>query len=144
MKLYIASGWPFRHSVAEINKQLRANGFDIISTWIEKENGISTPESFAADALRDTTEVNSADVLLAIMMNDKYSYRGTWTEIGCSIGLKKRIIIVCPGLGTQRQISDTCYEYSYYCMNNVFFWHPAIQRVKTIDDAIELLRTYCG
>jgi nucleoside 2-deoxyribosyltransferase len=123
-----------------MNKQLTAAGFNVISTWIQKENGINTPVASAADAVRDTDEVSAADVVLCIMMDDKYAYRGTWFECSYGLALGKRVIIVCPGLGFEKRISDTRYEYPYQCMTNVFFWHPEIERVKTLDEAIELLR----
>ena len=134
MKIYTASGWLFRERIAKINNDLKSKGLNIISTWIEEEAGISTPEDSRIDAIRDVNQVKECDVLLAIMDDDKYAYRGTWTEIGVAIALNKKIIVVCPG--TQNKISDIKYEYSHYCMTNVFFWHPNIIRVKTIDDAI--------
>jgi len=139
IKVYTASGWPYRQDVAKMNQQLRDNNINVISTWIEEENGINTPEDCAKDALRDTRQVAEADVLLAIMNDDKYAYRGTWTEIGVAIALQKKIILVCPGYGQEKKISETRYEHPYYCMNNVFFWHPAITRVKTLDEAINIL-----
>lgn len=140
MKIYTASGWPFRKDVSEMNKQLTASGFDVISSWIERENGDSSPKSLANDAIRDTTEVSDADVVLCIMMDDKYAYRGTWFECSYGLALGKRVIIVCPGLGSEKRISDTQYEYPYQCMTNVFFWHQGIERVKTLNEAITLLR----
>ena len=95
----------------------------------DDENGINTPEEYAKDALRDTTEVAKADVLLAVMLDDKYAYRGTWTEIGTAIGLGKRIILVCTGLNEEKRISDERYEYPYQCMTNVFFWHQVIDYI---------------
>ena len=140
MKIYTASGWPFRKEVSEMNKKLRAAGFDIVSNWIEMENGICTPKALADDALRDTNEVASADVVLCIMNDDKYAFRGTWTEFGYGLALGKRVIIVCSGLGAEKQISENRYEYPYQCMTNVFFWHPDVERVRTLDDAICLLK----
>ena len=139
IKVYTASGWPFRQNVTEINQELRNKGLNVISTWVEEENGINTPEDFAKDAFRDTRQVSEADVLLAVMNDDKYVYRGTWTEIGVGIALQKEIILVCAGYGQEKKISETHYEYPYYCMNNVFFWHPAITRVKTLEEAINIL-----
>jgi len=142
MKIYTAAGWPFRKDTTLINKRLVSEGFNVISTWIEEENGINTPEAYAKDALRDTNQVAEADVLLAIMTDDKYAYRGTNCEIGVALALNKKIIIVCPGFGEEKWISENRYNHPYYCMNNVFFWHPGITRVKTLNDAIELLHSY--
>ena len=64
-------------------------------------------------------------------------FKNPWFEIGVALALKKKIIIVCPGQETK--ISDIKYEYSHSCMGNVFFWHPGIIRVKTLDEGVKTL-----
>jgi nucleoside 2-deoxyribosyltransferase len=137
MKIYTAGGWPFRGEISDINNELKSKGLDVISTWIEAETGISTPEDSAKDAVRDVEEIKKCDILLAIMTDEKYAYRGTWFEIGCALALNKKIIIVCPYGETK--VSDTKYEYTHYCMTNVFFWHPSITRLKTLNDALSYI-----
>lgn len=139
-KIYTASGWPFRASIARINAVLNAiQGLRVISTWVENEDGNNEPTNMGRDAQRDTDQVGECDVLLAIMNDPTYAYRGTNVEIGYALGRGKRVIIVCAGLGQERQVTDTHYDYPYNCTSNVFFWHPSITRVSTLEDAILLL-----
>ena len=140
ISVYTASGWPFRADIAKINERLnRVLGVKVISTWIENEDGDNSPANCGVDAKRDTDQVAACDVLLAIMNDAQYAYRGTWTEIGFALGTGKRVIVVCPGLGSERANTPTSYAYSHVCQTNVFFWHPAITRVRTLEEAIALL-----
>ena len=138
LKIYTASGWPFRQEIAKLNVRLMDKCYDVVSTWIEAETGISTPEDYSVDAMRDVAQVCGCDILLAIMIDPDYTYRGTWTEIGMALALNKRIIIVCPGTAIKE--SNTKYTFSHHCMTNVFYWHPRIQRVQTFEEALSSLR----
>lgn len=138
VSIYVAGGWEFRRRIADINAVLRAQNFKVVSGWVERENGKKTPQDLASDAKFDIEEVREADVLLAIMDDSKYAYRGTFTEIGCALGLKKMIIIVCPGspeVGEEGTVS-----YPFYCMTNVFFWHQNIYRVATVEAAVDIIK----
>ncbi len=117
--IYVAGGWPFRHRIKPIMDELKSKGYQINSGWIDRENRINTPEDYGRCAYLDTEEVRASDILLAIMDDDSYAYRGTWLEIGCAIGLDKKVVLLCPG--TTTNTSDGEYDHSYYCIRNVFF-----------------------
>lgn len=137
--LYVAGGWNYRQDIPAINDQLRAAGFNVISTWVEEENGIHTPESDSVDAYRDLQQIAKADAVVSIMEKDgKYPYRGSWVEIGFALGRGKRVIIVCPGEVKQTE-DENRNEYTHYSMTNVFFWYPQIEHAKTVEQAIEML-----
>ena len=133
--VYLAGKWANRAELSKIADML-FNDHDIIiaSTWTKRENGNTTPNSLGNDATRDIKEVCLADKLFVVMDDPKYAYRGTFSEIGCALGLDKPIVILCPGEG--KQISTEKWEYSHYCMTNVFFWHPNIAHVKSIEEAV--------
>lgn len=138
--IYVASGWPFRAEIARINARLNAMPeLRVISTWVENKDGNNEPTNQGRDAQRDTDQVGVCDVLLAIMDDPSYAYRGTNVEIGYALGSGKRVIVVCAGLGTEKRVTDTHYEYAFNCMTNVFFHHPRIERVCTLEEAIALL-----
>jgi nucleoside 2-deoxyribosyltransferase len=134
MKLYVAGGWKFRDEIAVVKTQFETYGYTITSNWIDRENGLFTPENFENDANMDIKEVTEADVLVAVMTDPEYAYRGTCTEIGCALGQNKPVVIICPG--TSKKISDTKWEFSHYCQRNVFFWHKNITHVLNVDDAV--------
>ena len=137
MKLYVAGGWPFRHSINEYVNTLKSLGYEIVSNWISRENGINTISDYEANAQHDIDEVKKCDCLVVCLEDDKYAYRGSYTEIGCALGLNKPIIAICSG--TVVHESDSLDSFSHYCMNNVFFWHKNIIRVKSRDEATEAL-----
>lgn len=140
VKVYTASGWPFRKDIAQINKRLSDVPFiHIVSTWPEVEHGVSTPESHARDALRDTDDVQKCDVLLALFIDKEYAYRGTNFEMGYALASKKIVIAVCAGLDEEKKISDDKCSFPYSCQTNVFFYHPDVLRVKTLEEAIGLI-----
>lgn len=135
--VYVAGGWEFRVRLKLLMDTIQEKGLTVTSKWIERENGVNTPEALASDANFDISEVCASDYVLAILDDTKYAYRGTFTEIGCALGAGKRVIIVCPGEG--EKLSDTRYNYSHYCMTNVFYWHPSIVHVTTVEEAINII-----
>lgn len=140
LEVYVAGGWKFRNRIKTIMDRLRSDDrFHVVSGWVERENGYNAPSNLANDARCDIDEVTAADVVLAIMEDDKYAYRGTFTEIGCALGQSKPVIVVCPG--TAQEGRDGQYVYSHYCQTNVFYHHALAKHVGDVDAAIEALLT---
>ena len=109
------------------------------------------PDDFAECSRQDVQGVLNADTILVFMTDPKYPYRGTCTEIGVAMGSNKRIIIICDGICIKRDIGpsdktdqrmDDSFEYnfSHFCMQNVFFWDHRIEHVASFGDALCLLR----
>lgn len=140
VSVYVAGGWPFRHDVKAVMDRFRDEGFNVVSGWIERENGINTPDALANDAIADIEEITRADVVFAVLTDDKYAYRGSFTEIGCAIGQNKPVIIFCPGTAKQVPDNENRYEYSHVCQSNVFYWHPICRHVSTLEDGIDILK----
>jgi nucleoside 2-deoxyribosyltransferase len=74
----------------------------------------------------EITGVQSADVLIVIMDDPEYEYRGTFVEIGCALGLGKPILLYNP-----------C-ELSF-ASTNIFYFHPNIKHFNNIHDIIQEL-----
>ena len=142
LAVYVAGGWAFRHKVKSVMDELRGNSlFRVISGWVERENGANSPDDLADDALHDIDEVTEAEVVLAVMDDPKYAYRGTFTEIGCALGQKKPVMILCPG--TSEKKDDGSYSYSHYCQTNVFYHHKLVKHVSTVEEAVaELVKMW--
>ncbi len=136
-KIYLAGGWQFRNNIKKIKATLSWLGFNVISGWIERENRVNTPEDYAKCSKLDIDEVCECDVLFAVMDDPIYTYRGTYSEIGCALGLGKQVVILCDGTSTK--IDDNTYEFSHYCMRNVFYWHPLITHTTNLEDVIKEL-----
>lgn len=136
-------------------EEFNSRQFEICSTWIDRETGDNTSSAQAQDAYLDIKEVLESDVLVAIMDDPEYAYRGTFSEIGCALGANKPIIIFCPGIVTgvisnNEKDSSKADEpskfdktqrvnYSHKCMTNVFYHHPSIRHVKTWDKVFDCL-----
>lgn len=137
IQLYVAGGWIHRASLKGVMQSLRNSGFGVTSGWIERENGDYSPKALAEDAKADFEEIRDADVLVAIMDDPTYAYRGSFTEIGYALGLGRHVIIVCP---LERRESEGNWTYSHTCATNVFFWHPNIVQADTIADVPSCIR----
>jgi nucleoside 2-deoxyribosyltransferase len=74
----------------------------------------------------EITGVQSADVLIVIMDDPKYDYRGTFVEIGCVLGLEKPIFLYNP--------NDLS-----YASTNIFYFHPNIKHFHSVHDMIQEL-----
>lgn len=133
MKIYVAGKWTEIDIINDVQNKLRSQGHTITHDWTCIEGmgdqinftPVQRLEYDTRCAILDINGVKEADLVFAVMSDKKYPYRGTFTEIGCALGLDKKIIIVCTG-------DD------YYCISNCFFWHPNITHVKTIDEGLEL------
>jgi nucleoside 2-deoxyribosyltransferase len=150
-KIYVAGMWSDREYLQTKMNELKTLGYQITSNWPSFENRLVNPDDFSECSAQDVQGVLDADTILVFMTDPKYPYRGTCTEIGVAIGSGKRIIIICDGICTKRdagpsnksdQRMDDSFEYnfSHYCMQNVFFWDLRIEHVSSYDDAIKLLR----
>ena len=133
MKVYVAGKWIEAPVINAVQARLVSMGHTITHDWTAVEGigqrDIMTDEERnvyrAHCAQLDIAGVQNADAVLALMLDSTYPYRGTFTEIGCALGLGKWVIIVCP-------------DNSYSCTTNCFFHHPTIIRVNTIEKALTL------
>lgn len=136
--IYVAGSWVDRENLKEIMNQFRSYDFDITSDWPDYEQKHSEPFECSLISGLDFQNIKRADVVVAVMTDPEYPYRGTNTEIGYAIGSGKKVIIVCDGT-IQKKENDDRYIFSHACMSNVFFWDKSIQHVTCIDDAIKVL-----
>jgi nucleoside 2-deoxyribosyltransferase len=115
VKVYLASKWGDRAIISDYIKELQSNGIDISFDWTCNEiHECKNHEEMAFYAEKDIQGVLDADIVVALILDPTYAYRGTFTEIGCAIGSNKKVCIVCP--------LDNADIHS-----NVFYWHKSIQ-----------------
>jgi nucleoside 2-deoxyribosyltransferase len=121
MKIYVAGKWDDKIFVKNVQKCLTERGHEITHDW--------TTQAGVEDwicAEKDIDGVVQADIVVALMMDPNYAYRGTFTEIGCALGLKKRIIILCPDKVSAAR-------------TNCFFHHKSIAHVSTMSELYGVL-----
>lgn len=75
--------------------------------------------------------MQDADVIIALMDDPKYAYRGTFFEIGVAMGLKKKVIVVTPYL---------TFDPANVEFHKVCFYHlQHITHVASLDEALDRL-----
>jgi hypothetical protein len=117
-KIYIAGKYT-DPNISNYMEFIKSRGNEITYDWV-KNLGLSPPNA----ARNDIIGVKRCDILIAIMDDPDYAYRGTFTEIGAALALDKRIIIVNPGDRS-------------YCKENCLYQHPDIDHVLTFTDALD-------
>lgn len=126
--VYVAGMWGAKAHIKGMMNDVTTRGHRITHDWTSFETELDGAAKLALNAEKDIAGVAQCDVFVAIMDDEHYPYRGSFTELGCALGLKKRVIIVCP--------SQTA-----SCRTNCFFHHPAIEHVSSWEDALASLCT---
>lgn len=150
MKVYVAGKWSDSKNVAKIISELEMMGVEITFNWPEYKELMSNDEqsvgeyenisverismakkcvaSLGRDAVLDIQGVLNSDIVIAIMNDPNYAYRGTFTEIGAALGSKKQVYII-----NKNDDSNS--------MTNCFYWHPDINHFKNFDSLRETLNS---
>lgn len=137
--IYLAGCFFEKENIRRYRKYLTTNGHIVTSNWTERENStldgsmVKDSDKKKVYADFDFDEIDMADIVVAILDNKEYAYRGTFTEIGYGIGCGKRVIIYCPGYETDDGFTHTC-------MENVFFHSSKIERYTNFDDVLTALQ----
>lgn len=120
--IYVAGQFSKREQLHEIMIQFRERGHFISYDWTHhvSQDQNKTAEQFGQEALVDFQGVEKADVVVAFMDDIKYAYRGTFSELGAAIVLKKRIFVVTP-----KELQNK----GSFFWNTATYHHPLIQHV---------------
>ena len=112
-EIYVAGGYKHRNEIREFVDQLEATGlYKQSRRWFDVESDSETP---AQSAAADLEAVRNASLVVAVMTDPDYAYRGTWTEVGAALALRKSITIIGPD--------------SVASARNVFWYAPEIRHV---------------
>ena len=114
MKVFISGRWDQRHEIQKRMEELRRAGYEITHDWTVYRGAAY----MKAEA--DLEGIKAADVLISLMDDPKYAYRGTFTEMGAALALGKPIFVVSP--------PDQ--DDAYY-MSNCFYHHPNLRHFPT-------------
>jgi nucleoside 2-deoxyribosyltransferase len=128
MKIYLAGKYADRVKLGVKRDELRCLGHSITHDWMTYESsGPNTPEKLGEFAKFDIDGVMQSDVVVQVLDDPEYAYRGTFTELGAAIASNKYIVMVLPA-GEMK------------CKENVFCYHPAIHHVETWEGAKTILQ----
>lgn len=125
MKLYIAGKFSEKVQIRKYMDDAVKLGHTITHDWTQSEQDGDGVEKMKNSAEKDIQAVKDCDCIIIILTDPKYAYRGTFTELGCSLGLEKKVIIVSQP------------DPNNYYWSNCFYHHHAIVHVETWKEAIE-------
>jgi nucleoside 2-deoxyribosyltransferase len=127
LKIYVAGKWGDRENISKYIQDIQKHGFEISYDWTKNEiQECRTHEEMSFFAEKDMNGVKTSDVVVLLITDKEYAYRGTFTEMGGALALNKTIFIVDP------------FE-NAVCHSNIFYWHPLIYHVKSWKDLLEEL-----
>ncbi len=128
MKIYLAGKWGARIPIRKIMRELETEQkHEITHYWPDNEDGDRSPQFLGKCAHDDIEGVRNADIVVVLMDDPEYAYRGSFTEIGAALALNKPVFVVCP-------------HDEAYCKTNCFFWHPGIKHCSSLKEVPGLFR----
>jgi nucleoside 2-deoxyribosyltransferase len=139
MKVYVAGKCGTAVEVGrvrELQDAVVAAGGVITHDWTRQEGITPTPTGLTGEraaylarcAKLDIDGVLAADAVVALIDDEHYAYRGTFTEIGAALGSRRRVVIVASSPPERLAAAQNC-----------FFHHPDIVRVATTSEALGAL-----
>ncbi len=136
MKFYVAGKFTDAARIRWYMDRIEELGHTITEDWTPNYKKTVAPDFAVSNsymsncALKDMIGVKTADVLLAIMDDPSYEYKGTWTEIGMAIGAGKNVAIFHPmAYGESEQTK------------NVFFHLHRVKRYRNWKDVVAAFGT---
>lgn len=127
LRIYYACKYTDKEQAKRTIKALEADGHVITHNWPEMEQTDRSEEAMGEYAQLDLQGVRHAELVIAEMTDKDYAYKGTWTELGGALLTERQVAIVSPFTNKVDGAPLT---------RNVFFWHPAIFRCATIEEAL--------
>ena len=131
MKTFVSGKWGNRKDIRLKMDELEELGITITHDWTNFENNMNfgNKNKLSRSAIYDIDGIKQSDFTVVIMDDPKYAYRGTFTEMGCALGLGKTIFLYDPN-----NIS--------YARTNPFYHHPLVKHYKKWDDLLKDVLTF--
>jgi hypothetical protein len=131
LKLYVAGKWGDKAVIASVIRIFEMAGHEITHNWTHvEEEDKKSDTALQMFAEMDIEGVTEADCMIAVITDMDYPYRGTCTEMGAALALKKKVFVI------------DFYKESGFS-SNIFINHPLVTRFKNITSVIEALRVIC-
>lgn len=127
MKIFVSGKFDDKLFIKNKINELQDLGYEITFDWTSFEDNTVNKSIATLAAINDIDGVKNCDVHIIIISDKDYIYRGTFTELGCSLGLNKKILIWCP-------FEDA------FCMSNPFYYHPSIRHFNDWNLCLEFLK----
>jgi nucleoside 2-deoxyribosyltransferase len=121
--IYVAGKWTDKDTIKKYMLELESMGHTITHDWTTFE--FETKNTKPQMAFADIEGVKKADMVVILMTDPEYAYRGSFTELGAALALNKKIYLV----------SDAENARANY-KTNVFFHHPLINHIESWSEFI--------
>lgn len=125
-KLYVSGKWDDRGAVAELQRQAVAAGHTIVRDWVA-DTAVDEVVDLGAQLRICIQAVQDCDVLVVILTDPAYPYRGTITEATAALVLGKRVLLLLA-------VPSDC-----YAMESMAFHDATITTVATVADVLAAL-----
>ena len=127
MRFYVASHISGKEDVQAIHARLRELGHEITVDWTAFEGVFGDdrnqyPEKVAAIAIRDMVGVEDCDVF--VLLTEPPEGRAKYAELGAAI------------MSAVQNGKPEIFVIGDLPSHSVFFYHPTVTRVKTMDDVL--------
>ncbi len=129
VKVYVASRFNNQQKVKEIYRELIENGFEITVDWTKHKKVKpyeKNPKMSEKYSKEDIEGVKDSDIL--ILLTTENPGKGMFVEMGAAI-----IVNILTGKPKIYIIGD-------YNKQSLFYFHPNVKRLNTIEDVIEDLK----
>lgn len=136
MRIYVAGKFSDKDLMHHYMTELTKLGHEITRDWTQSGSDTGSNEQLANSALLDTEAIQKAYLVIAVLTDPKYAYRGTFTEIGYALGSCKKVIIVSPA-GPDAYYRTNCF-YHHPNILHVTNWEDALTAVKICDWTIKI------
>lgn len=130
MKIYLAGKFADSQDIHRKMNILKGKNFMITHDWTQIEKAEDDRNKKRRCAILDINGVKNCDVLVVLLTDPDYPYQGTFTEIGCALGLDRTVIVMCPN-------EEMCHK-----SMTVFLQHPNITVTNSWDDCVEILERW--
>ena len=120
---YLISKFATKDIIAKKIKEVENEGFEVTHNWTDPKHYTREKSN---QVYEDINGVKRADIVIAIIDNPKYHYRGSFAEIGCALGLDKTVYLVTNNL--EKGSASHC-----------FLFHPNIIRFQTWEGFMKFL-----
>lgn len=139
VSLYVAGKFDDRDEIHKKINAFREDGYKITHDWTQVEglgDSSSSDNQSPYHAHVDLEGVKNANMVVMIMDDFKYAYRGSFTELGAALALHKRVLLYNPHHAEKDPKKQS------YSMSNVFYWHPYIIHFTEWDKLVAYLKDF--
>ena len=124
MKIYLAGKFNDKSKLATYRDELLSLGHTITFDWISfEQNKHRPPNQLCINSSLDINGVVNAHVVIVVMDDPIYAYRGTFTELGAAFALNKHVIIMTPNVKKLVQEPNKEHKLVFACQTNVFYFY---------------------